>query len=453
MRRTRRGRLGTVRVRTTAAAVLVVGLALVIGAVTVVTGLRTTLTDNVRTASRFRAEEVAATLKSGAEPNLTVSAQDEQLIQILDPHGRVLAASANLAGRPAVAHLEPGQSKEVLTPVDEDRFLVVAVAAGPRTVLVGRALADVMESVDVLTRMFLVGIPLLLLLVGLTTWVVVGRALAPVAAIRREVDAISAVELHRRVPEPAATDEIARLARTMNRMLDRLQAARDSQRRFVADASHELRTPITTIRQYAELALAHPDRTAALAEPVQAEALRIQQLVDDLLTLARADEHALALRHDPVDLDDLVFAEADRLRHGGAARIDTSGVSAARLSGDEGSLRRVIGNLADNAARHAAHQVSFALAGYDGTVTLTVDDDGPGIPEPERVRVLERFVRLDDARGRGTGGSGLGLAIVAELVAAHHGQVSIGASPSGGARVTVSFVQDRFSDAGEESSP
>jgi len=82
-----------------------------------------------------------------------------------------------------------------------------------------------------------------------------------------------------------------------------------------------------------------------------------------------------------------------------------------------------------------------------------VDDDGPGIPEPERVRVLERFVRLDDARGRGTGGSGLGLAIVAELVAAHHGQVSIGASPSGGARVTVSFVQDRFSDAGEESSP
>ena len=451
--------LGTVRVRTTAASVFVVGVALLIGAATVVTGLRTTLTDNVRTASRYRAEEVAATLRAGAEPDLTVSAQDEQLIQILDVHGRVLASSANLRGRPAVAHLEPGRSKEVLTPVDEDRFLVVAVGAdtpsGSRVVLVGRALADVMESVHVLTQMFAVGIPLLLLLVGVTTWLVVGRALAPVAAIRREVDAISAAELHRRVPEPPAFDEIARLAHTMNRMLVRLQAAQDAQRQFVADASHELRTPITTIRQYAELALAHPEKSPTIAEPVQAEALRIQRLVDDLLTLARSDEAALALRHDPVDLDDLVFAEARRLRAEPAGsdtrrlRIDTSEVSAARVTGDEASLRRVVGNLADNAARHADSAVSFGLVQRNGTVTLTVDDDGPGIPADQRERVLGRFVRLDDARGRGTGGSGLGLAIVSELVAAHRGTVHIGASPGGGARVTVTFVQDQFSNGGE----
>ena len=141
---------------------------------------------------------------------------------------------------------------------------------------------------------------------------VVGRALAPVEAIRAEVDAISAAALHRRVPDPPADDEIARLARTMNRMLDRLEQAQARQRRFVSDASHELRSPVASIRQHAEVALAHPDRTttAELAETVLAEDLRLQRLVEDLLLLTRADEHTLALRRRPVDLDDLVFDEA-----------------------------------------------------------------------------------------------------------------------------------------------
>jgi signal transduction histidine kinase len=438
----------SVRIRTTAGAVVVVGVALVLGAVTLVLVVRSTLTGNVRAAASLRADDIVAELSAGGRPSLTVSAGDEQLIQILDPDGHVVAASDNIAGRRAVARLAPGQSAKVDTPVDEDEFLVVAVGAdtpsGLRTVLVGRALADALDSVQVLTQLLAGGIPLLLLVVGVTTWLVVGRALAPVVAIGDEVDAISAAELHRRVPEPGTRDEIARLARTMNRMLGRLQGAQDSQRRFVSDASHELRTPTASIRQHTEVALAHPARVTVegLAEPVHADALRLQRLIDDLLLLARADETGLALRRVPVDLDDLVLAEAARLRP--TLDVDTSGVTAGRVLGDPGGLRRVLRNIADNAARHASCAVAFGITVRDGAVVVTTDDDGPGIPEEARERVLDRFVRLADARARDEGGSGLGLAIVSELVAAHSGGVRIAKAPLGGARVVITLpgIQD-----------
>lgn len=436
----------TVRVRTVAGAVIVVGIALVVGAVALVLVLRTTLTGNIRTAAELRAGEIAAVLSSGAgTPSLAVTAPDEQLIQILDPSGRVVAASANVAGKPAVARLLPGRTAEIHTPVDEDLFLAVAVAAdtpdGRRLVIVARALSDALESTQVLTHSLVIGIPLLLGVVGVTTWLVVGRALAPVAAIGNEVDAISSAELHRRVPEPDSGDEISRLARTMNRMLARLQGAQASQQRFVSDASHELRTPTASIRQHTEVALAHPDRVgvAGLAEPVLAEALRLQRLIDDLLLLARVDEAGLALRRVPVDMDDLVFAEAARLRADTSLRVDTRQVSAGRVAGDSAGLRRVLRNLADNAARHATSAVAFGISVRDGVVTVTVADDGPGIPATDRLRVLDRFVRLADARTRDEGGSGLGLAIVAELVAAHCGGVTIDDAPLGGARVTVTL--------------
>ena len=280
-------------------------------------------------------------------------------------------------------------------------------------------------------------------LVALTTWFAVGRALAPVEAIRREVDEISAAQLHRRVPQPKADDEIGRLAATMNRMLERLESARNSQRRFVSDASHELRSPITTIRQHAEVALAHPDRTTTgeLADVVLAEQHRMQGLVEDLLLLARADEH-VPLSRAPVDLDDLAFEEGHRLRSTTSKRVDTSGVGAARVRGDADALRRVFRNLGENAARHAASRVDIALADLGDDVVLTVDDDGPGIPESERERVLQRFVRLDESRSRDDGGSGLGLSIVDEVVRAHGGSMSITQSPLGGARIQVTLPAD-----------
>jgi signal transduction histidine kinase len=227
-----------------------------------------------------------------------------------------------------------------------------------------------------------IGVPLLLMVVAGTTWFVVGRALAPVEAIRAEVDAISATALHRRVPDPLADDEIGRLARTMNRMLERLELAQARQRRLVSDAFHELRWPVAAIRQHAEVALAHPGRASAceLAETVLAEDLRLQRLAEDLLLLTRADEHTLAFRRRPVDLDDLVFDEARRLRGVSGVRVDTWLVSAGRVDGDIAGLRRVLRNLGDNAARHAEGRVAFSVAERDGVVLLEVDDDGPVSP-------------------------------------------------------------------------
>jgi signal transduction histidine kinase len=439
---------GTVRVRSTAVTVLVVAVALIVGALALVAALRTTLTDEVREDAGERAGRVAAQLADGGGPpdELPVGVPDEELVQILDERGRVVASSDNVAGRPAVAPLAPGESEQLPSPLeeDDDEFVVVAAGTpdGRYTVLVGHALVEVLESTQLVIRLLAIGLSALLVLVALVTWKGVGRALAPVERVRGEVDEISAAELHRRVPEPPGGDEITRLAATMNRMLARLEAAQRSQRRFISDASHELRSPVASIRQHAEVALAHPGRTtlADLASTVLAEDVRMQRLVEDLLLLARADERRLRLRRAPVDLDDLVLAEARRLRATTALRIDTSAVSAGRVDGEEAALARLLRNLCDNAAHFARARVAFTLGERGETVLLRVEDDGPGIPEGERERVRERFVRLDDARSRDEGGSGLGLAIVSELVAAHGGTLTITDSPAlGGARVEVAL--------------
>jgi signal transduction histidine kinase len=441
-------------VRTTLASSVVVGVALVVGGVALVVVLRGALTKELRATTRLRATELAADLNSGTQPaELGIGNADDLLIQILGERGEVVASSPNVRGLPPVARLRPGTSATVDVPIDDDDFLAVAVAAatpqGQRIVVVARAIDMIGEATRIVTALLAVGLPVLLLVVAATTWKVVGRALAPVEAIRAEVDEISAAALHRRVPDPPGDDEVARLAGTMNRMLDRLQRAHARQRRFVADASHELRSPVASIRQHAEVALAHPDQTttAEFAGTVLAEDLRIQRLVEDLLLLARADEHALVPHRRQVDLDDLVFNEARRLRDATDLRVDVGAVSAARVDGDPAALRRILRNLGDNAARHARTRVRFALDERDGLAVLAVDDDGPGIPQADRERVLERFVRLDDARARDAGGSGLGLAIVAELVTAHRGRISIAASTLGGAHVEVNLPRAGASQA------
>jgi signal transduction histidine kinase len=435
-------RLATIRAITTAVATIVVAIALTVGAIGLIAAARSTMVKEETESAQKQAAEVVGQLESGRPPVLEVAGSDEQLVQVMTPAGAVVASSPNIAGEPAVAPLAPGQSARVITPLDNDPFVAVAESAqtadGQRIVVVARALVDVLDTTTVLTQLLIIGVPVMVAVVGLTTWFAVGRALAPVEAIRREVDEISAAQLHRRVPQPKADDEIGRLAATMNRMLERLESGRNSQRRFVSDASHELRSPITTIRQYAEVALAHPERTTAseLGEVVLAEQQRMQRLVEDLLLLARADEHVPPSRT-PVDLDDLAFEEASRIRATTSKRVDTSGVGAARVQGDADALHRVVRNLGENAARHASSRVDIALTDLGDDVVLTVDDDGPGIPAAERDKVLRRFVRLDEARSRDDGGSGLGLAIVDEVARAHGGSVSISQSPLGGVRIEV----------------
>jgi signal transduction histidine kinase len=435
--------LHSVRVRTTAVAVLVVGLATVLGAGVLVALFQDSLLGELETAARLRAAEIAAGVESRAGLR-TLGDGEDILVQLIDAEGRVTASSPNLAGLPVLARPAPDEATHVNLSIGKGAFLAVTTAvdtaAGGGTVLVALSTEPVAESTTAIAGLVATGVPLMLLVVAATTWLVVGRALAPVEAIRREVAAISAAQLHRRVPDPPGDDEITRLAHTMNGMLGRLECSRARQQRFVSDASHELRSPVATIRHYAEVALAHPERSAVteLAENVLAEDLRIQRLVSDMLLLARADEEQSAMpRPRPVDLDDVVFAAARDLKAGTRLRVNTSAVSPARVAGDAAALRRMLGNVVDNAARHARGRVAFALAVSDGTIVLAVDDDGPGIPAPDRERVLERFVRLDDARARDDGGSGLGLAIVAELVAAHGGVITVTASPLGGARVEL----------------
>ena len=437
-------RLATIRAITTIVATIVVAIALTVGAIALVAAAQRTMVDEVTEAAGKQAAEVVGQLESGRPPVLEVAGSDEQMVQVMTPAGAVVASSSNVAGEPAVARLAPGQSAQVITPLDNDAFIAVAQSAqtanGQRIVLVARALVDVLDTTKALTRLLIIGLPVMLAVVALATWFAVGRALAPVEAIRREVDEVSAAQLHRRVPQLKADDEIGRLAATMNRMLERLESARNSQRRFVSDASHELRSPITTIRQHAEVALAHPDRVTAaeLAEVVLAEQQRMHRLVEDLLLLARVDEH-VPLTRAAVDLDDLAFEEGHRLRSATSKRVDTSGVKAVRVQGDADALRRMVRNVGENAVRHASSRVDVTLVERGEEVVLTIDDDGPGIPATERARVLQRFVRLDEARSRDEGGSGLGFSIVDEVVRAHGGSMSIEQSPLGGARIVITL--------------
>lgn len=439
--------MGSIRVRTTAAAVVVVGVALVMAAVTMVALQRRSLREQVETDADLRAGSLAEQLRSSSHADLAPFGDpegDEEFVQILDASGTVVQSSPNVAGRSVVVRLEPEETRIIgprsppdREPLDEPFLVVAASSSGPDgrlTVIVGRSFEIVADASRTLTRVLVIAIPLLLLVVGLVTWRVVKRALSPVDAIRAEVDAISSRELHRRLPAPGGNDEISRLAATMNRMLARLEAGRLRERRFVSDASHELRSPVATIRQHAEVALSHPEQTSTeeLAETVLDEDSRLQRLVEDLLLLTRIDEGTLELPAQPVDLDDLMFEEAARLRGATELKIDVGAVSAGRVRGDREKLGRLIRNLTENAARHARTTIALSLAERNGEVVLGVDDDGAGIDEAEREHIFDRFVRLDEARDRDSGGSGLGLAIVREVAAFHGGTVTMVESGLGG---------------------
>jgi len=428
---------GSIRLRATLGAVAVVAVVLIAAAVALVLLLDGSLTANVRTTAMVQAETTAGLVSAGALEALD-GRSDDEFVQLIEGD-QVVGSTSNVSDAAPIASLQPGESAELDVPFDDDPFVVVATdTTDGKIVVVGRSLDAVVESLAALTGLLVAGVPMLLLLIGLVTWHVIGRALAPVERIRSEVDEISTGELHRRVPEPGSRDEIGRLAITMNRMLGRLQAGDARQRRFVSDASHELRAPVSTIRQHAELALAHPGSTSTgdLASTVLEENLRLQRLVDDLLLLTATDETGPATRTS-VDLDDVVLAEAARLQRVSDAELDASKVSAGRVNGDGRQLARLVSNLLENASHHARDTIAIELRS-DGTwVVLTVDDDGPGVPPGERERVFERFVRLDESRARTGGGSGLGLAIVSEVAAAHGGRVDVGDSPLGGARFTV----------------
>lgn len=312
--------------------------------------------------------------------------------------------------------------------VGEEFFVVVARSSAP---------AD--RTVRGLRNALMVGLPLLIAFVAGLAWWLTGRSLDPVDQLRREVDEISSTDLERRVSEPASTDEIGELARTMNRMLARLEQSQRTQEQFVSDAAHELRTPLASIAAQIDVDNSHPasaDREVTAAN-VRVEISRLQSLIDGLLTSARNQEAVTQVRHPLVDLDVQASLAATRIALPATVVLDQTGIGAGTARGDEVALASLIDNLLANACRHAHQQVSIAVGTDANGVWLTVDDDGTGIAPEDRERIFGRFVRLDEARSRDAGGSGLGLALARETAARHGGTLHVDDAPLGGARLVL----------------
>ncbi|MGQ4450537.1 ATP-binding protein [Streptomyces griseus] len=474
----------SVRARAAIGATLVVAVALVAAGLAVLLVLRANLIDQADLQAEVAAREAAGQLATGT-PYEDVELDDEEdhPVQVTDEEDRVVIVSKDLkavtgTGASGVTPAPSASAGATPSPGDDDdgdddadddgdedrgrpgrgevssddpdfsdgtatvgrttadyRFAAVEATTPDGvtlTVYAGAPLAAEQEAVNTVRGAMLTGLPLLLVVVAGVTWLVTRRALRPVEGIRREMAAITASEdLARRVPEPGSRDEIAALARTTNETLTVLEASVERQRRFVADASHELRSPIASLRTQLEVAEAHPellDLPGAVADTV-----RLQVLAADLLLLARLDAGEKP-GSATVELGALVREEvSQRAGDRFAVRVEVPEGGAFEVNGSRGQLSRVIGNLLDNAQRHAEGSVAVSVAADGHGVRVEVRDDGAGVPEEERERIFERFVRLDDARSRDDGGAGLGLAIARDVASRHGGTLTVHRAAEGGA--------------------
>ncbi len=407
------------------------------------------LLSGVDDAAAGRVRDVVAALQfdTARELDAALVTTDQRIVavQVIDGSGAVIQRSESVPDTPLVAPDSIGATLQFGLPdhasADEDMRIsgqTVDGKGGRYTVLVGAGSEGVEATVKTVMVLLAGAAPIVIAVSAAATYSLVGRSLRSVDAIRTRVADISASDLAERVPVPNNYDEISALAVTMNEMLARIEAGHDAQRRFVGDASHELRSPVAAILSALDVAAVHPEflNEELARSTLRPEAQRMESVVEDLLLLARADERGLTLRRRDVDLDDIASSELGRLLRETVLTVDADLVPA-RLVGDPGGLSRVLRNLLENAARHARTRVELRVRVHEGQAVLTVADDGPGIPEDDRARVFDRFVRLDSDRARSGGGAGLGLAIVSEVVAAHGGNVTIGDRPGGGTLVTV----------------
>lgn len=287
---------------------------------------------------------------------------------------------------------------------------------------------------------------LLLVVVALFSWHMTERTLRPVERMRQSAEAITASDLSRRVSVPDGDRDLSRLARTFNDLLARVEAAMDAQRRFVSDASHELKGPVAATKVMLETARAYPEAVdpSTLLSDLANENEQLQGIVADLLALARQDEGRLQVNLAPLDLCDLIYEEVSSLERRSAVSLDVSGVEPLVCAGDAQLLGQALRNLLENAVRHAHSHVAVTchevLGSTGRLIRISVSDDGSGIAPADRERVFGRFVRLGKDRGRATGGTGLGLAVVQGIVERHGGRVYFSDPEIGGATAVMELV-------------
>ncbi|HEX6446183.1 MAG TPA: ATP-binding protein [Streptosporangiales bacterium] len=427
----------SLRARLTAAATLVIAIGAAVAATLLVVRIQGGLTNALDTTLRQRASDVASASRGDDIRSGIPAGRVGEIVQVVRPDGRIYAASTNITGRGRIFRFLPHASEHstirtvrgVRVGEEAETYRVVAERAQDKRhliVYVGRPVDEIQDSVGDLITTLAIGVPVIVILLGIVGWLLVGRALQPVESLRRQVATMSTSDLRLRLTPSGTNDELHRLAETFNDLLRRLHSAGRRQQQFVADAAHELRSPLAAIRTQLEVAMRHPDdpEFAAAAPDLHADVLRLSRLVDDLVQLARMDADPW-LRHDPVDLEEILFVEVRQARRWARVEIGEGDIAAARVVGDPDALTRVVRNLLDNAIRHAASRVDVGLAVAGPFARLTVADDGPGIAPADRRRVFERFTRLDEARSRDAGGHGLGLAIVHEIVTVHHGDVHV----------------------------
>ncbi len=446
-------RNSSLRARLTAAATAVLAVGLAVAGVGLVLALRHSLTSALDSSARRTSNQIAALIESGDPvPNpLPIGDGNTVLVQAITDKGQVIGSSATQSQDRLVPMLTGDQVTKVrdgqVLRLDGDalsvdgpvRVLGRSTGLGNTndTVIVAVYAKSVEQSTRALRNGLFIGAPVLLLLAAGLSWYVVGRALLPVEALRAGAADItgSRPAAGHRLPVPTGKDEIHRLAETLNDMLGRLDAASARQRGFVADAAHELRSPLASLRTQLEVA-AHLGPRADWPETVQGALTdidRLSRLVDDLLLLARLDDAGRRTRRVPVDLADVAGTVGGSGSYREArvpVRLHVATAGAFVLA-DPDAMARTVRNLVDNAVRHATSAVDVTVSVAGADVVLTVSDDGPGIPEADRERVFDRFARLDEARARDAGGTGLGLPIVRELARSHGGSVSLGDAEPG----------------------
>jgi len=356
-------------------------------------------------------------------------------------------AAQSVPDRPANATAESWFDSFRLPLIGRQRMLTRALDAnGSRfDVVLMLPMDEVHEELRGLAAVLLAVLPISLLLAGGIGYALARRALAPVEWIRQATDEITAEQLGRRLDMPNPNDELGRLAQTINAMIARLQRSFAEIRRFTADASHELRTPISVIRAEVEVAMHESpgaEEFQTLAGSILEECEHLTKLTDQLLTLSREDAGLVPQESQPVDLARLVADATEMMRPLAEAKQQTLTLdarTAAVVTGDADRLREVLYNLLDNAIKYTPSQgrIAVAVTEQSGMIAVAVHDTGIGIDADHLPRVFDRFYRVDNSRSREAGGTGLGLSIVQNIVSAHSGRVEISSTPSEGTTCTV----------------